>query len=147
MDTIGKSIDLTAPIERVWRALTNPDEFGAWFRAKLDGPFVVGEVTTGRMTYAGCEHMYWWSKTEEMTPYTLVFSWPHPADPSDVTNYETAPMTRVAFTLEPCGTGTHLHVAETGFEAIPEGQRASAMRDNTRGWDLQLTHIEAHLEG
>ncbi len=37
-DRIEKTIDVKAPIERVWRALTDHKEFGAWFRVKLDGP-------------------------------------------------------------------------------------------------------------
>ena len=36
---IIRSVELGAPISRVWRALTDPKEFGQWFRVKLDGPF------------------------------------------------------------------------------------------------------------
>ena len=38
-DRIEKSIDLNAPIDRVWRALTNHEEFGEWFRVKLDAVY------------------------------------------------------------------------------------------------------------
>ena len=41
-DRIEKSIELNAPVERVWRALTDHNEFGEWFRVKLDGPFRTG---------------------------------------------------------------------------------------------------------
>ena len=51
-DRIEKSADLRAPVERVWRALTDHEEFGTWFRVKLDGPFIVGEPSTGRTTLA-----------------------------------------------------------------------------------------------
>jgi uncharacterized protein YndB with AHSA1/START domain len=37
-DRIEKSIELNAPIERVWRALTDHNEFGEWFRVKLEVP-------------------------------------------------------------------------------------------------------------
>ena len=37
-DQIEKRIELTAPISRVWRALTDYREFGEWFRVKLDAP-------------------------------------------------------------------------------------------------------------
>ena len=40
-DCIEKELELKSPVARVWRALTDPEEFGAWFRVKLDGPFVV----------------------------------------------------------------------------------------------------------
>jgi uncharacterized protein YndB with AHSA1/START domain len=46
-DRIEKSIDLAAPLDRVWRALTDHEEFGQWFRVKLDGPFAAGERRPG----------------------------------------------------------------------------------------------------
>ncbi len=58
-DQIEKSIEINAPVERVWRALTDHNEFGEWFRANLDGPFKVGEVTRGQITYPGYEHLEW----------------------------------------------------------------------------------------
>ena len=45
-DHIEKSIDIEAPVSRVWRALTDHREFGEWFRVKLDGPFAAGGVST-----------------------------------------------------------------------------------------------------
>ena len=47
-DRIEKTIELKAPVSRVWRALTDHREFGAWFRVKLDGPFVPGRFRAGR---------------------------------------------------------------------------------------------------
>jgi hypothetical protein len=47
---IEKSIDLPAPVSRVWRALTDFREFGTWFRVKLNGPFVAGGISTGHIT-------------------------------------------------------------------------------------------------
>jgi uncharacterized protein YndB with AHSA1/START domain len=45
---IEKRVALQAPVARVWRALTDYREFGQWFRAKLDGPFVPGPVSRGQ---------------------------------------------------------------------------------------------------
>ena len=53
IDRIEKRIELKAPISRVWRALTDYREFGEWFRVKLDGPFVQGQVSRGQITYPG----------------------------------------------------------------------------------------------
>src|SRR5438270_566750 len=49
---IEKRIELKAPVSRVWQALTDYREFGEWFGAKLDRPFVPGQVSRGRITYA-----------------------------------------------------------------------------------------------
>src|SRR5436189_6446665 len=56
-DRIEKRIELKAPVSRVWRALTDYREFGEWFRVNLEGPFVVGQATRGRITYPGFEHV------------------------------------------------------------------------------------------
>jgi uncharacterized protein YndB with AHSA1/START domain len=56
-DKIEKSTDLNAPGARVWKALTDHAEFGRWFRAKLENPFVPGETTRGHITYPGYEHV------------------------------------------------------------------------------------------
>jgi uncharacterized protein YndB with AHSA1/START domain len=58
-DSIEKRIELKAPLSRVWRALTDHREFGEWFRVKLEGPFKTGEVSRGRIAYAGYEHLKW----------------------------------------------------------------------------------------
>ena len=47
IDRIEKAIELKAPVSRVWRALTDHHEFGTWFRVKLDGPFVPGQISRG----------------------------------------------------------------------------------------------------
>ncbi len=82
-DSIEKDIELKSPIARVWRALTDHEEFGEWFRVKLDGPFVVGGVSTGQITYPGHEHMKWEATVEAMEPERLFsLRWcPYAGDP------------------------------------------------------------------
>ena len=41
---ITKVVDLAAPVSRVWRAITDHEEFGAWFRVRLDNPFEVAHL-------------------------------------------------------------------------------------------------------
>ncbi|MFL5414572.1 MAG: hypothetical protein ACJ78Y_01155, partial [Myxococcales bacterium] len=48
-DRIQKTVFLRAPLERVWRAISDPGEFGTWFGVALDGPFVAGARVTGRI--------------------------------------------------------------------------------------------------
>ena len=40
---IEKQIELKAPLDRVWKAVTDAQEFGAWFGVKLEGRFQPGE--------------------------------------------------------------------------------------------------------
>ena len=107
-DRIEKTIELKAPVARVWRAVTDHQEFGEWFRVKLDGPFVVGEVSTGQITHPGYEHMKWEATVETMEPERLFsLRWcPYGGDP-DV-DYSNEPTTLVEFKLEPTTDGTRL---------------------------------------
>ena len=74
-DSITRTIDLAAPIERVWQALTDYREFGAWFRVALDGPFRVSERSTGYITHPGYEHIRWEASVIAMeTPTRFSFS-------------------------------------------------------------------------
>ncbi len=82
---IEKIVELKAPVSRVWRAITDHEEFGAWFRVRLDGPSEVGKTTRGNITYPGHEHVEWESLTECIEPERLFsFSWPPSAvDPDN----------------------------------------------------------------
>jgi uncharacterized protein YndB with AHSA1/START domain len=146
-ERIEKTIELRASVDRVWRALTDPAEFGAWFRVRLDGRFVVGEVTTGQITYEGYEHYRWVSRTTELdeSRLRLAFTWVHPEDPANPQPDD--PSTLVEFQLEPNQSGTRLHLVETGFEAIPPERRADILRSNEEGWNIQMTNIRDHVEG
>lgn len=145
-DRIEKVVDLAAPVARVWRAITDHEEFGAWFRVRLDGPFRVGETTTGHITYPGHEHMEWVSVTEQMDHERLfAFSWPPNAIDPD-TEYDADAKVRVEFRLEPTAGGTRLTITETGFQQFPESKRLEVLRSNREGWDIQATNIAAHVE-
>ena len=146
-DCIEKSIELRAPVARVWRALTDHREFGEWFRVKLDGPFVVGEVSRGRITYPGCEHMKLEARVQAMEPERLFsFSWRPYADDPDIDD-SNEPQTLVEFRLEPTSDGTRLFITESGFNALPDdARRIDALRRNTKGWDQQAKNIASHVE-
>jgi uncharacterized protein YndB with AHSA1/START domain len=146
-DRIEKSIDIAAPVERVWRALTDFEEFGAWFRVRLDGPFELGEPSLGHITYPGYEHLKWEARVVAMeAPRLFAFTWhPYAVDPDR--DYSDEPPTRVEFRLEPAGAGTRLTVTESGFDSIPAGRRDEALRMNEGGWEEQVRNIRAHVEG
>lgn len=145
-DRIEKSIELRAPIEQVWRALTDPVEFGQWFRVKLDEPFVPGQRTRGHITYPGYEHLKWEVVTATMDePRLFSFHWhPYATDP-DV-DYAKEKPTLVEFRLEPTAEGTRLEIIESGFDGVPAHRREEAMRRNGDGWAQQIENIKAHVE-
>ena len=144
-DRIEKRIELKAPVSRVWRALTDYREFGEWFRVKLDGPFVAGEVSRGHITHPGYEHVVWEADVQKMEPEKLFsFTWhPYAIDPK--VDYSNETPTLVEFKLEKTGNGTLLLLTESGFDKIPSGRRDEAFRKNDGGWTAQMKNIERHV--
>jgi uncharacterized protein YndB with AHSA1/START domain len=144
-DRIEKRIELKAPVSRVWRALTDYREFGEWFRVKLDGPFVPGQVSRGHITYPGYEHVKWEAVVQAIEPERLFsFTWhPYSVDPG--IDYSGESPTLVEFRLESTPEGTLLTLTESGFDKIPSARRAEAFRRNEGGWTEQMKNIENHV--
>ena len=144
-DRIEKRIELKASLSRVWRALTDYREFGQWFRVKIDGPFVPGQVSTGHITYPGYEHLKWAAVVQKIEPERLFsFTWhPYAVDPK--TDYSDEVPTLVEFRLEEIKAGTLLIVTESGFDKIPAHRRLEAFRMNEGGWTEQMKNIERYV--
>ncbi len=144
-DPIEKRIELKAPVSRVWRALTDYREFGEWFRVALEGPFVPSEISRGRVTYPGYEHVVWQATIQKMEPERLFsFTWhPYAVDPK--VDYSQETPTLVEFRMEKTSNGTLLVLTESGFDKIPAGRRAEAFRMNEAGWTTQLASIARHV--
>jgi uncharacterized protein YndB with AHSA1/START domain len=146
-DRIEKTIVLRAPKARVWRALTNFEEFGAWFRVKLESGFAVGKTVIGKVTYSGYEHLTFSVDVERMDAERLFsFRWhPYAVDPK--VDYSKEPATLVEFRLEEAPEGTRLTVVESGFDRVPAGRRDEAFRMNSQGWAIQMENIKNHVAG
>jgi uncharacterized protein YndB with AHSA1/START domain len=145
-DRIEKRIELDAPVSRVWRALTDHVEFGAWFRVDLTGPFEVGKEAVGKITHLGYEHVTWRAVVQRMEPERLfALSWhPYAIDPG--VDYSAEPQTLIEFRLEPRDGGTVLTLTESGFDRLPADRRAEAFRMNDQGWTQQMENIRLHIE-
>ncbi|MDQ2930357.1 MAG: SRPBCC family protein [Gemmatimonadota bacterium] len=146
-DRIEKEIVLQAPRSRVWRALTNAQEFGTWFRVKFDDAFAVGKSFRGTITIPGYEHVAMEVTIERMDAEELFsYRWhPYAMDPK--VDYASEPATLVEFRLADTAEGTVLRVVESGFDRLPPGRRDEAFRMNDRGWTSQLKNIERHVAG
>lgn len=145
-DRIEKSTFIKAPPSRVWRALTNAEEFGGWFGVALKGKtFEAGQRTQGQITIAGYEHVVFDVLVERMEPQThFSFRWhPYAVDPA--IDYTQEPRTLVEFKLEEAEGGTLLRTVESGFDQIPLSRRAEAFRMNSGGWEGQMKNIEKHV--
>src|SRR5690349_16037241 len=96
---IEKRIHLRAPRSRVWRALTNSEEFGAWFGAKLTGPFRPKAIVSGPITIRGFDHLILHLEIERVEPESYFsYRW-HPYAVEPGVDYSSEPTTLVEFRL------------------------------------------------
>lgn len=146
IERIERSILIHAPRARVWRALSEPGEFGRWFGVDLQGQvFAPGRAVQGRITHAGYEHLRMDMVIDRMEPDTLL-SWRwHPYAVEQGVDYTKEEPTLVTFTLEDAPGGTLVTVVESGFDKVPPHRRQEAFRMNGEGWEAQMQNIRNHV--
>jgi uncharacterized protein YndB with AHSA1/START domain len=155
-DRIEKKILLKAPLDRVWRAISDSKEFGTWFGMKVDGPFTPGAVMRGVIVptqvnaeVAAAQKQYEGKQMEitieRMEPERLIsFRWhPHAIEPG--VDYSSEPTTLIVFALEQMPDGVLLTVTESGFDQIPLARRAQAFQANDRGWGMVVKLVGDYL--
>ena len=142
---IDRTIEIKAPPERVWRALTNAKELSTWFQVTVEGDIVPGNevwMTSECQGNVGRFRV----RIVEMTPPTrFVWQW-HPGAVDPNIDYSSEPRTTVTFTLEPSGSGTRVSLAETGFNEISLARRAKVFGDNNQGWTEVLVWLSNYAE-
>jgi uncharacterized protein YndB with AHSA1/START domain len=143
---IDRTIDIEAAPERVWRALTNAEELGAWFQVKIEGTIAPGAEVWMTSTHAGYEGQRFRVRFMELTaPRRFVWEW-HPGEVDPNVDYSKEPRTTVTFTLEPSKRGTKLTVSETGFDKISLARRAKVYADNSGGWTEVVVWLQKYVE-
>jgi uncharacterized protein YndB with AHSA1/START domain len=142
---IEKHAHLAAPVSRVWKALTDHREFGAWFGVAVEGPFKAGEPSRGRLTHPRYTHVVWNAEVVDMKPESLFsFTW-HPYGIDPKVDYSQEKPTLVEFRLAAGPAGSHLVIVESGFDDVPAPRRAEAFRMNDGGWTVQTENLAAYL--
>ena len=145
-DRIERQVLLKAPRSRVWLALSQVQEFNRWFGVALEGTTMkAGETLKGHITNKGYEHLAITIVIERVEPERMLSWLWHPGAIEAGVDYSAEPMTRVIFELHEAPGGTRLTVVETGFDALPAHRRETALRLNSRGWEIQMNNIEKHV--
>ena len=155
-DRIEKRILLRAPHERVWRAISDAEQFGFWFGVTFDKPFVEGarltativptkvdaEDAKSQQPYAGTRFEFMVERIEPMRHFS--FRW-HPFAVQPGVDASKEPTTLVVFELEAVDAGIVLTITESGFDHIPLERRAKAFAANEQGWEKQTQLVEKYL--
>jgi uncharacterized protein YndB with AHSA1/START domain len=128
-------IFIAAPVERVWRIVTEPEHMAQWFGdagAARDG----NTITVSWAEHGDGELRI----VREDAPSAFAFRW----DANDPGVGDTL----VEFTLTPEGDGTRLKVVESGWEALRTSpERQAELRDgNVGGWRHELGDLERYAQ-
>jgi uncharacterized protein YndB with AHSA1/START domain len=138
---IERSTFIRAPRSRVWKAISQAAQFGAWFEVKTEGEFTPGatvRMTTTNPKYPGIEFSV---IVDQVVPErSLSWQW-HPGAAPDPNE----PPTRVEFLLADAEGGTTVTVIESGFDRLSLAKRAAAYEDNDKGWAEQLVNLTRYL--
>jgi uncharacterized protein YndB with AHSA1/START domain len=144
-DRIEKRFEVNANRSRVWRAISDAAEFGAWFGMTLDRPLAPGATVLGRLTAPGYEHVTLEIQVEKVQPEGyLSYRW-HPGAVKPGIDYTVEPTTLVEFRLEETAGGTAVAITESGFDRLPASRRAEAFRMNQAGWDGQAKKLAKYV--
>jgi uncharacterized protein YndB with AHSA1/START domain len=159
-DRIEKQLVLRAPLDRVWRAISDAEEFGRWFGVRFDGPFVAGGSVTAAITPTivdegvaqrqerskGVKSI--WQIVAIEPQRRFAYRWhPFAIDPDlNHQDYDQEPTTLVEFTLSETADGVQLTIVESGFDAIPEARRSACFEANSEGWTIQSDIVRRYLE-
>jgi uncharacterized protein YndB with AHSA1/START domain len=138
--SIERSVWIAAPRERVWRAITDPEQIGQWFSPGTQWGGTGLEVG-GRMFVLDPEsgaEMYTQVVEAVEPPYRLVTrSMPEPPEVVHVTTWQ----------LEEENGGTRLVLTHSGYELEPVEARAINMEQNAFGFGMMLDNLAAYIEG
>ncbi|MDH3665521.1 MAG: SRPBCC domain-containing protein [Paracoccaceae bacterium] len=132
---------IAAPVSRVYRAWTDPEDIGNWFGLKPGGPvsakidlrvggrwrFVMSEEADQRSVLEG-EYL----RIEQ--DRCLAFTWRHVRESGDGTRDTTAP-SQVTVTFWAEGAATHMHLRHEGI-VQEDGRRGVG-----HGWEATFGHL------
>jgi uncharacterized protein YndB with AHSA1/START domain len=144
-DRIERTMVLPAPRQRVWEAITKPEQLAHWFGVVSDMDFRVGGAIHFTWKNEPCPYTGRIEVIEE--PHRFAFRWPSYAVGHPKVTFATAPSTLVEITLEDRAEGTQLTLVESGFASLPQPiPTGEAYQDNQRGWQACLSALHAYLQ-
>jgi uncharacterized protein YndB with AHSA1/START domain len=141
IDKITQTMDFPCTAERVWRAVTEPEELSKWFGDQI----ILEPVVGSDIVFIWKEHGRSTGRVETFDPpRQFAFRWR--AQGID----ENAPLapdnsTLVTFTIIPTREGARLEVVETGFADLPPALRATVYRENNHGWQVELQELATYI--
>ena len=144
-DRIERTMVLPAQRQRVWEAVTKPEQLARWFGVVSGMDFRVGGAIQFTSENTPCPYPGVIEVIEK--PQRFVFRWPSYAVGHPNLTFTTVPTTLVEITLEEHAEGTLLTLVESGFASQPQFVPAEELyRGNQDGWQGCLNGLRAYLQ-
>jgi len=140
-DSIERSITINAPVERVFHAITDPQELTRWFPDGVEGTIEPGERPVLDFSEYGKSQIYVVAKD---APNYFAYRWVPGTSTVDAVGTEdvlSVHNTLVEFRLEATANGTSVVLRESGFATFPPAIAESALKENTGGWDYMIDRL------
>ena len=129
--SLKRSIWINAPRERVWQAVSVPEQIAAWFAPGMSFKMendIVSILMDGQF---------------------IDVAWVEVIDPPRELTTRPLPDKKTATTylLEEENGGTRFTVIESNLEALPAEDRAKYLEQNGGEWEKALGNLNAYIEG
>jgi uncharacterized protein YndB with AHSA1/START domain len=132
---IVREIVIDAPVDLVWRTITEPDQISQWFADKVEL-----ELKPGARGYMGFGDQGGSVVVETVEPpIRFSFRWNHPASEEPAAGNSLL----VEFTLAGEGEGTRLRVVESGLDLLawPDSEKRRYAKEHNGGWGKFLDRL------
>jgi uncharacterized protein YndB with AHSA1/START domain len=132
------SIWIAAPRERVWQAVTEPEQLAQWFAPGSPWEIPQLEVnTTVKFHNTETEILLATIETAD-PPQQFTLRWEPEEDGTVLTT---------SFALAEENDGTRVTIRETGFESLAADIRRSRVEQTTAGYGMSLENLKTYLMG
>ncbi len=128
---VKRSIWINAPRERVWQAVTDPEQIAQWF-----SPGASFSQNGNRISV----------RIGEMEMEVAIIELFDPPRQITTRNLPERTIT-TTYMLEEENGGTRFTVIESGYEALPEDTRQQRADQDNKGWEMALENLQAYLDG
>jgi uncharacterized protein YndB with AHSA1/START domain len=132
---IEREILIDAPVEVVWRVVTEPDQIRHWFAEEVELDARAGGQ--GRLGFKRDSYQLQVEAVEP--PRRFAFRWVNPQ--GSVVREDNSML--VEFVLEPEAGRTRLRVIESGFDKVDwsDEQKARYAEDHSKGWQTIVARL------
>jgi uncharacterized protein YndB with AHSA1/START domain len=129
----------SAPIDRVWRSITDKDQMRQWFFDSIE-EFKAERGFEARFNVRNedRDYLHLWKVTEVIPQRRLAYDWKYGGIPGE---------SFVVWDLTETGTGTRLNLTHTVVETFPQDDPAFTRESGEAGWRYFLCdRLKAFLE-